>query len=100
MTGICIVCKTNRTINSVKIEEDLEIFVCHECLDDADDNILFVCVGCNATYKRDKQHCIDTIGHPGIAAGLEKMRDEKMVFGLSECRQCSRNTKNVKEGHA
>ena len=88
----CIICKTNQTRNHVKIDETLDLHVCHECMDQSKQQFILVCASCHSSFKRDPQHMIDNMEHPDIKYGLEvmksMMKDEGVIMGIDSCPHC------------
>ena len=97
--NICIVCQTNTSDIKCDIEdnhEGYEIYICHDCLDLAEDYFIFVCMGCGATFLRAKEDFIKTLERKkndprfkGFKEAYELTKDEKIIQGLRECLECN-----------
>jgi hypothetical protein len=95
----CICCQTNLSDIKCDIEGDtegMEIFICRDCLDLAQDYFIFVCLECGSVYLRAKDGFIDRLEkhkndpkYEGLKEAFEEVKDEKIIQGLRDCLECN-----------
>lgn len=96
MAEICIVCQSNQSEIKCDVEGDLEIYICQDCLDLAQDYFIFVCLECGSVYLRAKEDFIRILDkhkhdqkYQVLKEAYEACKGEQIIQGLSDCLECN-----------
>ena len=84
----CNICKREYTSTHFEVRPGFAVYVCQDCLEYSEDNFVWICLNCGASYRRPKEAVINRMNgnRPKNTTLLLKSR---IIQGLNECVACN-----------
>ena len=86
--GKCNICKDVYTETSVEIEPEVAIFICADCIEQAKDNFIWLCITCGKTYIKPKHLVINRVKDLELKKAYMLCQDMRLIQGIDMCIAC------------
>ena len=86
--GKCNICNNAYTETSVDIDTEYAIFVCADCIGEAKDNFIWLCITCGKTYIKPKDLVINKIKDHELKKAYMLCQDLQIIQGIDTCIAC------------
>jgi hypothetical protein len=86
--GKCNICNNVYTETNVEIEPEVAVFVCDDCIDQARDNFIWICITCGKAYIKPKDLVINKVKDHELKKAYMLCQDLQIIQGIDTCIAC------------
>jgi hypothetical protein len=86
--GKCNICNNVYSETNVEIEPEVAVFVCADCIDQARDNFIWLCITCGKAYIKPKDLVINKVKDHELKKAYMLCQDLQIIPGIATCIAC------------
>jgi hypothetical protein len=85
----CKICSHEYTSIHTEVMRGVKIYICHDCLEAARYNFIWVCMSCGKVYLRSKKLVIERLKNAELKRAYILCEDMQIIQGLDMCIACN-----------